>query len=1227
MGEAMGENKTVDVPQVEETMSVSVAVQGPAGKNSVMLEYVSPLDTVMSLRQMLAEFPVFAHHTCYHLELQNPDGQWVPLNDFIEFGEYTAVFDDVETKKEYAVRMVLDRYDVRKVRAQVRRFRDILSNPPIPQSAQAPKPKKTIEEKKLTPKQETDKQLKLLKDIHTKLEGLAVPVTPSLATLYAPIALQVTKPEKKDAAAPKKSKGKKKAAVVEEKNNNEEAPIDTTLPKCVESIIVSGFNPPPGPRKLAGDLTYLEVTLTDGSVHQITAHVAGFYINKSTKTKFNPAPAGAHHHQFVDVLLAASTTFAGLYEKLLSTAASWAAAGASSVEAMVQASNNANQSLVWATPVSNGTHNFDANRAQDDLSIGIDERGVIRDWNEEYQCARELPNGTLREQIVRSRVLYKIMTEFVEAATQGAVAIVDGTIPAINPMDDESAFVYVYNHIFFSRAVEGQKHGATESDESHENAYSSANHDLQGVKAYNAADVTGLHTLATVVIDYLGVRIIGQSIIPGILQGEAASKLVYGSVDGGKTIASNPAMHAMMQQASETLLIADRSLKPLGFTGDEQAPPASGEATTEVVSLCGPVEAKGILGADNRHYILDLVRITPKDWSYYNPESTTITEKSRATLLAEADTGKYTALLRPELVQLFARWKANQEKAKLNKAKEGEDKTKDEVAEKADEAKEEEEEELATLRYNTNVFMNYPACTDAAVATEDETVAKDAANYLQTMVIPAFVADLRRGAMYPVDGTALTDMFHACGINMRYLGKVASLLASYEPHVSKYIAEVFEIEMIARSLKHIVAQLFLEHPALRTMPGSFLLQVLNALLGEPIYKSSTEVAEVAQSLEKLSLEPAAVADLSASALWARVNKDVNVRFGYTLRFWPVAKPSKAKKGAEKEPVRAHKVSLLRRVCQRLGWQVASLEYDFEAEAPFTAGDVTGILPVVKSSLPAHPFIQAATLIERGRYLLSQGVLAPAYEMLQDASSLLYQVCGGAHEDAALVCASTATALYHAGDIPGAIASQRRALGLYTQLKGVDYYDTAFAHANLSLYLHANAETAQAVAHLQRAIHILELGAGPHYPETSVLYYKLGMMCQDVGHVALALLCHREALRRGELDRMQAASCLHAMAMACVLVGGFREALAYEQKVLSLYTEVFNDEDPRVVECKKYIDTFTERAVAGAKDREVIDAAAAADAMANALVEEWEVEIRQEEKQKQKKNGKKKGAKK
>lgn len=50
-------------------------------------------------------------------------------------------------------------------------------------------------------------------------------------------------------------------------------------PPCVKVLTLSGWNPPPGNRKMHGDLLYLyAVTLEDKKYH-ITASTRGFYVN------------------------------------------------------------------------------------------------------------------------------------------------------------------------------------------------------------------------------------------------------------------------------------------------------------------------------------------------------------------------------------------------------------------------------------------------------------------------------------------------------------------------------------------------------------------------------------------------------------------------------------------------------------------------------------------------------------------------------------------------------------------------------------------------------------------------------------------------------------------------------------------------------------------------------------------------------------------------------------
>ena len=45
------------------------------------------------------------------------------------------------------------------------------------------------------------------------------------------------------------------------------------------------------------------------------------------------------------------------------------------------------------------------------------------------------------------------------------------------------------------------------------------------------------------------------------------------------------------------------------------------DASENVFKLAAPVECKGIVGSDNRHYLLDLMRVTPRDANYTGPES------------------------------------------------------------------------------------------------------------------------------------------------------------------------------------------------------------------------------------------------------------------------------------------------------------------------------------------------------------------------------------------------------------------------------------------------------------------------------------------------------------------------------------------------------------------------------------------------------------------------------
>lgn len=76
------------------------------------------------------------------------------------------------------------------------------------------------------------------------------------------------------------------------------------LKECVRNISFSAWNPPPGNRRLRGDLLYLEVSTLEEHALHITASVDGFFVNRSSAAKFDPAPADAPYksHTLVELL-------------------------------------------------------------------------------------------------------------------------------------------------------------------------------------------------------------------------------------------------------------------------------------------------------------------------------------------------------------------------------------------------------------------------------------------------------------------------------------------------------------------------------------------------------------------------------------------------------------------------------------------------------------------------------------------------------------------------------------------------------------------------------------------------------------------------------------------------------------------------------------------------------------------------------------------------------------
>ena len=227
-------------------------------------------------------------------------------------------------------------------------------------------------------------------------------------------------------------------------------------------------------------------------------------------------------------------------------------------------------------------------------------------------------------------------------------------------MDEDYQHVFVYNQIFFSFAVDNMDDFKDVSSSDSNPTYTATNHDILGLKTLQALDIDGLHIIATCHVNYKGHRVIAQSIIPGILTNTDQSTLTeFGSVDDGKTIHTNSEFCELMKQVCNSIDAKESTI--LDGDGNPHTIP-------------GSIDVKGIKGTDKRKYLLDIVRITPRDSNYKGENFT-------------------SCLVRPELLRIYQKTKdLEQAIAKINEEKEKQEKAAAEGAQPEGDKKEEEKQ-------------------------------------------------------------------------------------------------------------------------------------------------------------------------------------------------------------------------------------------------------------------------------------------------------------------------------------------------------------------------------------------------------------------------------------------------------------------------------------------------------------------------------------------------------
>lgn len=880
---------------------------------------------------------------------------------------------------------------------------------------------------------------------------------------------------------------------------------------CLKRFCISGWNPPPSNRRLMGDLLYFEVTTLENRSFHITGAVQGFFINSSTTNNFNPTSSSDKtFHVLYDLFKEISPGFTKNIESILE----------------LGAQKHPFESYPLPLPITpwvgrKEKHNYDLSRAEDFLvySADLELRGQSRDWNEEYQTCRSLPATTIQERIIRDRAILKVNWDFLEASVRGAKAIAEKTILPINPLDPEKAHMYIYNNIFFSYAIDGRdfykEYGGDRA------AYAAVNNDLKGIRAFNRADIEGLCTLATAVIDYRGFRLVAQSIIPGILQREQTSTVVYGSTDNGKTVNSDPEFHDLLCKAGKKLFIKEHTVL------DEKG---------EKVKLCCPIEAKGIVGTDGRKYLLDLIRVTPRDTNYQG--------KTHAlTILREELLGHYNDHL------LLEKKKAQEKEQKSTT-----------TSKKEEEIKEEENEiEILLPSLNPNVFCDFKFGDSEEEIKKDQDEVNNLSQFLKNNVIPSLIEDFSWIINIPLDGSALTQLMHSRGINMRYLGILAKSSIKIQSVIDLCLRE-----MLTRAAKHIFREILRE--TLELNLASVISHFLNCFLAKNNFGTKNKNNQKKGKNINFSRDVFSMTPLS---LWERITLEVADRFQYEL---PPRENLK--------DIIASNITL-RSLCLKVGIQVNSKDYNYSLDSPFQPEDIYDIFPVVKHIEPESA--DGKNLLEAGKRFLSQGRLDVAYELLTEALAIFHQVYGPMHRDTANCYENLAMVLLQAKDINNALDHQQKAVIINERVLGLDHPETSQSYASFALYCHSQKKHQVALEAIKHTLYLEKIMSGLNHPEVATTFTNLALMYQETKHHKIALEYFIEACKCYEeilgVAHLQTAAMYHAIALAYANLEQFKDALNYEKKNYNILKQLsMPDLDLRVMESNLYLKQFTSKAV-------------------------------------------------
>ena len=704
-------------------------------------------------------------------------------------------------------------------------------------------------------------------------------------------------------------------------------------------------------------------------------------------------------------------------------------------------------------------------------------------------------------------------------------------------------------------------------------------------------------------------------------------------------------------------------------------------------------EVKGLRGTDGRRYLLDLPRLSPVDIEWLEKD---IDGK----IIGSQETGPAyphrVVMLRPELVETFwetelKRWARELAAKKAEQNKAAEEKNESEENKPAEEKKEESKEEQTAseiqnspaasaaaaqraeqeapidsaldsasladfkLALNPDAFVDQPLPQgekgDAKFVpstNNDESdpsikAVRDASVFLRQVAVPAIVLDVLTGNLSGVmDGVSLSKHLHGRGINIRYLGYLASTIDSFASGTDGkktewgYLAAFKHIvlqEMVFRAVKHVfrplLAGLAPEHAACAVS------HLLNCLLGSSLNANPQAVFE-SLGLDGDSTQPE-YTKLTPESLREAIVREIQTRFRFALP-------------GDWFETELKKAQMLRELAMRLGFQLEQRAYAFDKEteavanaqedkenvAPtngkdkkdkkkktpvvakrtttFEPSDVLTLVPVVRST--ASSVSVAEEIFEAGRATVNRGSLDLGLEFLLESVQLYENIHSVIHPEVAMAYNQYAATIHQLArlkiqqlaaenadpeqplglDVSTAIRLQRQAIIIAERTLGVYHSETCSFYFNLAMLENLEGDGQASLKYFRHVLTLWDVIYGPGHPEVNTVLSNAGVVLQALNEHPLSLSLLLSAQKSTEklfgAEHLQTAQSLHQLTQAYFLAGDIPAALAASQRAQGIFEKRLGADHAQTKEVQRnaellqaFIENMEKQKAADAQARE------------------------------------------